>query len=81
MERIGNDVAARTMDITRTAMLLYAGYVNAAVSMSENCVGGGSSPDSNWGKDPDEDDRLWARRCAQMARQMSKPRQRSFRRR
>lgn len=81
MERIGNDVAASAMDITRTAMLLYVGYVNAAVSMSENCGGGGSSPDSNWGKDPDEDDRLWARRCAQMARQMSKPRQRSFRRR
>ena len=31
--------------------------------------GGGLSADSNWGRDKDEDDLRWARRCAKAAAQ------------
>ena len=51
--------------------------------MSESCGGGGgSTPESGWGKDKDEDERAYARRCLKMAHSMCKPkpRQRSFHR-
>ncbi len=57
-------------------MLLFAGYIDAATSMSESC-GGGSTPSSGWGKKYDEDDSKYAHRCAQMAHSMSKPKPRS----
>jgi hypothetical protein len=55
-------------------MLLFAGYIDAATSMSESCGGGGgSAPESGWGKKDDEDERAYARRCLQMAHSMYKP--------
>lgn len=51
--------------------------------MSESCGGGGgSAPESGWGKKDDEDNRLYARRCLQMAHSMCKPkpRQRGYHR-
>lgn len=58
----GNDIAVAN-DITHGALLLFAGYVDAATSMSESCGGGGgSAPSSGWGKKDDEDDREYARR-------------------
>ena len=70
------------VNVTHTAMLLFAGYIDAATSMSESCGGGGSAPESGWGKDKDEDERAYARRCLKMAHSMCKPkpRQRSFHR-
>jgi hypothetical protein len=59
-------------NVLNVAMLLFMNYVNAATSMSESCGGGGSTP-SNWGKDKDEDERDWARRCAQLANWLCKP--------
>ena len=59
----GNDTAS-VVDVAHTAMLLFAGYIDAATSMSESCGGGGgSAPESGWGKDKDkdEDDRAHAR--------------------
>ena len=56
--------------ILRTAFLLFAGYVDAATTFAQNCGGGGSSPDRNWGRDKNEDDILWARRCFRKAREM-----------
>ena len=53
-------------------MLLFAGYIDAATSMSEPCGGGGSTPSSGWGKKDDEDDWKFAHRCAQMAHAMCK---------
>ena len=35
--------------------------------------GGGGGSDMKGGRDPDEDDRRWARRCVRMANQMMKP--------
>ena len=56
--------------ILKAAFLLFAGYVDAATSFAQNCGGGGSAPDQNWGRDKNEDDILWARRCFRKAREM-----------
>ena len=69
----GNDTAT-VENVAHTAMLLFVGYIDAATSMSESCGGGGgSSPESGWGKKNDEDERMFARRCLQMAHSMYKP--------
>ncbi len=44
-----NDIAT-TENVAHVAMLLFAGYIDAATSMSESCGGGGSTPSSGWGK-------------------------------
>ena len=64
-------------NVAHVAMLLFAGYIDAATSMSENCGGGGSAPSFGWGKKDDEDDWKFAHRCAQMAHSMCKPKPRS----
>ena len=63
---------ATTENVAHVAMLLFAGYIDAATSMSEPCGGGGSTPSSGWGKKDDEDDWKFAHRCAQMAHAMCK---------
>ena len=68
-----NDTAT-VEDVSRVAMLLFVGYIDAATSMSESCGGGGgSAPESGWGKKDDEDERMLAHRCLQMAHSMCKP--------
>ncbi len=59
-------------NVLNVALLLFMNYVDAATAMSESCGGGGSTP-SNWCKDKDEDERDWARRCAQHANWLCKP--------
>ena len=73
-----NGSASHT-DILNVAMLLFMDYLDAATSMSESC-GGGGSPGSGWGRDKDEDDRDWARRCARQANSLCKPIKRGMRR-
>ena len=69
----GNDTAT-VENIAHTAMLLFAGYIDAATSTSDSCGGGGdSSPKSGWCKKDDEDECAYARRCLQMAHSMCKP--------
>ena len=70
-----NDIAT-TENVAHVAMLLFAGYIDAATSMSESCGGGGSAPSSGWGKKDDEDDWRFAHRCAQIAHSMCKPKPR-----
>ena len=67
-----NNVFVTINDLQQTAILLFAGYLDAATQMSESSGGGGSTPDG-WGRDKDEDDMEWARRCARMANQMCRP--------
>ena len=67
-----NNVFATINDLQQTAILLFAGYLDAATQMSESTGGGGSTP-NGWGRDKDEDDLEWARRCARMANQMCLP--------
>ena len=64
---------AKIEEIQHTALLLFAGYVDAATSMAASSGGGGSDTDG-WGRDKDEDELEWARRCARMANSMCKRR-------
>ena len=73
-----NGSASHT-DIMNVAMLLFMNYLDAATSMSESC-GGGGSPGCGWGRNKDEDDRDWARRCAIQAKWLCKPMKRNRRR-
>lgn len=71
---VGNNEAETFIRIQKVAVALFVGYIDAALTMSESYGGGGTVP-SNWGKD-DEDDRLWAQKCAKKAIWLCKPRMR-----
>ena len=64
---------AKIKEIKHTALLLFAGYMDAATSIAVSSGGGGSDT-GGWGKDKDEDELEWARRCARMANSMCKRR-------
>ena len=78
----GSSLAGTVEDVIKTGVLLFMGSIDAATTLSASSGGGGGNPSSDWGRDPKEDEREWARRCARMALQMAKPvqRTRSFRR-
>lgn len=63
---------AKLEEIQHTALLLFAGYLDAATSMATSS--GGGSDTGGWGRDKDEDEPEWARRCARMANSMCKRR-------
>ena len=54
------------------AMYLYIGYVNEATNFAES-QGGGGSDAKDWGRDKDEDEIEWIRRCLRQATKMMKP--------
>ena len=58
--------------IIHCASYLYIGYVNEATNFAES-QGGGGSDTKDWGRDKDEDDREWIRRCLHRATKMMKP--------
>ena len=45
-----------------------------ATTFAETHGGGGGGSDLKWGRDEDEDNRAWARRCMRMASRMMRPR-------
>ena len=55
------------------AMYLYIGYVNEATNFAES-QGGGGSDTKDWGREKDEDEIEWIRRCLRQATRMVKPR-------
>ena len=63
---------AKLEEIQHTALLLFAGYLDAATSMATSS--GGGSDTGGWGRGKDEDELEWARRCARMANSMCKRR-------
>ena len=63
---------AKLEEIQHTALLLFAGYLDAATSMATSS--GGGSDTGGWGRDMDEDGLEWARRCARLANSMCKRR-------
>ena len=69
----GNPDSSREK-VLHTALLLFAGYVDGATTVAENCGGGGRSSSDDWGRKPDEDDLRWARRCIQRAQDLHKKR-------
>ena len=56
------DLTRNCNQIINCAMLLSLGYISEATTYAESC-GGGGSPGSGWGRDKDEDDEHWWRRC------------------
>ena len=60
-------------DVMFCATLLFLGMVNDATTFAETHGGGGNSSDLKWGRDDDEDNRAWARRCMMMASKMMRP--------
>ena len=67
------DMSQRGMRIVACAALLSMGMVDQATTFAENCGGGGGHAHGKWGKDPDEDEGQWLRRCLQRSRQMLRP--------
>ena len=61
------------VEVMHCATLLFLGMVNDATTFAETHGGGGSKSDLKWGKDDDEDNRAWARRCMMMASRMMRP--------
>lgn len=66
------DLTEHGEEIMKCAMLLFAGYVDQATMVAEGSVGGGGGSDLKWGRDEDEDERAWARRCMLMAHKLVK---------
>ena len=60
--------------VLHTALLLFAGYVDGATTIAENCGGGGRSSSDDWGRKLDENDLRWAHRCVQRAQELHKKR-------
>lgn len=67
------DIAEKGDDIVAVAAALSIGFVQQAMTYAENHGGGGSSPGSGWGRDPNDDDESWRRKCFHMARAMMQP--------
>ncbi len=76
---IGETSAEFIANSTTVALMFFAGYIEAATSMSVSLGGGGGSTNDLSRKD-DEDDRKWARRCARSATRRCKPVYRRFHR-
>lgn len=69
-----DNVFAKIGDVQKTALLLFAGYVDAATTIAARSGGGGGGQTSGWGRDKDEDELSWAYRCAIMANRLCSPR-------
>ena len=69
-----DNVFAKIDDVQKTAILLFAEYIDAATTIAAQSGGGGGGQTSGWGRDKDEDELLWAYRCAMMANRLCCPR-------
>ena len=66
-----NAANSKPEHIFQTAVLLFAGYVDGATTIADNCGGAGSSATDDWGKKkPDENDIAFAKRCLARAQQL-----------
>ena len=66
-------VAERGTEVMRCATMLFLGMVDDATTFAETHGGGGGGNDLKWGRDEDEDNRVWALRCMKMASRMMRP--------
>ena len=65
-----DNVFAKIGDVQKTAILLFAEYIDAATTIAAQSGGGGGGQTSGWGRDKDEDELSWAYRCAMMANRL-----------
>ena len=54
---------AKIGDVQKTAILLFAEYIDAATTIAAQSGGGGGGATSGWGRDKDEDELSWAYRA------------------
>lgn len=71
-----NDLTERASEVINCAMYLALQYIHEATTYAESCGGGGGNL-SGWGRDKDEDDELWWRRCIAKSAAMIRPASRS----
>ena len=69
-----DNVFAKIGDVQKTAILLFAEYIDAATTIAAQSGGGGGGATSGWGRDKDEDELSWAHRCAMMVNRLCRPR-------
>ncbi len=69
-----DNVFAKIGDVQKTAILLFAEYIDAATTIAAQSGGGGGGATSGWGQDKGEDYLSWAHRCAMMANRLCRPR-------
>lgn len=74
------ELADAPYEVIKCAALLAVGYIDGATEIAQNCGGGGTTDDRDWGKKPNESDTQWLRRCITRAHKMCAPRSRGFRR-
>ncbi len=67
------DIAENGTEVMHCATLLFFGYLDNATTFAEGHGGGGGGSVLPWGRNDDEDDRSWARRCLMMAHRMMRP--------
>ena len=67
------DLAQRGEEVAAVAAALYLGYIDQATTFTRGSGGGGDSPGKGWGREKDEDDEAFRRRCCIMGRMMMKP--------
>ena len=58
-----DNVFAKIGDVQKTAILLFAEYIDAATTIAAQSGGGGGGATSGWGRDKDEDELSWAYRA------------------
>ena len=68
-----NELTAYGNNLITVGLQLMCGYVDDATTLAQAHGGGGGGSDLPWGRDPNEDDREWARRCLAQARKMMRP--------
>lgn len=66
-------ISEKGNEVMQCATMLFLGYIDQATTFAEGHGGGGGGSDVKWGRDDDEDNRQWARRCLAMANKMMKP--------
>lgn len=66
------DLSERGEQIMQCALLLFIGYIDQATTFAEGHGGGSGGSQMKWGRDDDEDDISWAKRCMIMAHKMIK---------
>lgn len=74
------DLAQHGSEIAAVAAALSLGYIEQAMTFADTHGGGGSSPGTGWGRDPNDDDESWRRKCFHMARAMMQPKGRRLKR-
>ena len=67
------DMSRQGVSIVTCAALLFMGMVDQATTFAENKGGGGGHSGGDWGRDKEEDDRQWIRRCLARSQQMMAP--------